>query len=84
MFPEEPSRLESYNDLEGIDSNSLARIVLRVQIALKLKGLYQGELTSYLNQESRDVIRQYQNSNGLDQEGYLNTATLDALGVHIG
>lgn len=84
LGPREPIRFESHNDLDGVDETALARVVLRVQIALKLRGLYLGALTKQLNQESRDVIRQFQKSNELNQEGYLNIETLDALGVYIG
>lgn len=52
-----------------------------VQGMLRSKGLYKGEDTGRLNDETRAAIRQWQEQNGVPVTGTLNRVTLEAMGV---
>jgi His-Xaa-Ser repeat protein HxsA len=55
--------------------------VLRVQIALKRTGLYEGAVNGIFNAETREALSHFQTVKGLPASGMMTTPTLNALGV---
>jgi peptidoglycan hydrolase-like protein with peptidoglycan-binding domain len=55
--------------------------IKQVQTILKEKKLYSGEATGSYNDDTRNGIKSFQNSNGLKDTGTLNRATLEKFGV---
>jgi peptidoglycan hydrolase-like protein with peptidoglycan-binding domain len=55
--------------------------IKQVQTILKEKKLYNGEATGSYNDDTRNGIKSFQNSNGLKDTGTLNRATLEKFGV---
>ncbi len=50
---------------------------------LKAQNLYKGEVTGKYDAEFRTAIKEYQSSNGLDETGRLNRATLEKMGIEL-
>ncbi|WP_200232387.1 peptidoglycan-binding domain-containing protein, partial [Rubrivivax gelatinosus] len=55
--------------------------VMRVQIALRQLGLYNGTVDGQLNADTKLGLEFFQNLKGLPQSGQMTTPTLNALGV---
>jgi len=55
--------------------------VLRVQIALKRMGLYEGAVDGVFNAETREALSHFQTVKSLPVNGMMTTPTLNALGV---
>jgi len=56
-------------------------IVRRVQLALLIRGYDPGLADGALGPKTQEALRQFQAATGLSISGYLDAATLDALGV---
>lgn len=54
-----------------------------VQRMLKSKGLYKGEETGQLNDDTRAAIKEWQKANGVKETGTLNKETLEKMGVEL-
>lgn len=82
-MPHEKERLENayspWLEVYSCCSRTIARLSDLKQ-ALKDKGYYQGALDNTYDPELKNAIRQFQQANGLPQEG-LNISTLRALGL---
>lgn len=63
------------------NSEMRADVVRRVQLALMLQGDYEGVIDGIMGPETRDAIDIFKIKHGLPRGGYLDKATLDALGV---
>jgi|SaaInlStandDraft_1057018.scaffolds.fasta_scaffold09118_7 His-Xaa-Ser repeat protein HxsA len=72
-IPDDPSLLT--------DSALRADVVRRVQLALLLQGDYDGAIDGVMGPATRDAIDIFKIKRGLPRGGYLDKATLDALGV---
>jgi peptidoglycan hydrolase-like protein with peptidoglycan-binding domain len=70
----------SYND----QSYSNYSIVVAAQERLAREGYYHGESNGAFGPDMRQALRQYQRSYGLRTTGYLDTATLGAMGLRQG
>jgi peptidoglycan hydrolase-like protein with peptidoglycan-binding domain len=57
--------------------------ITEAQKALKDKGLYGGEATGKLDDDSRTAIKKFQESNGLKQTGTLNRSTLEKMNIKL-
>ena len=55
--------------------------IKEAQRLLKAGGMYTGEETGQLSQETRDGLRKYQEANGLNVTGTLNQVTLEKMGI---
>lgn len=55
--------------------------IKEAQRMLKAGGMYSGEETGQLSQETRDGLKKYQEANGLNVTGTLNQATLEKMGI---
>jgi hypothetical protein len=62
---------------------ALANVVLRVQIALSLKGYQPGSLDGVLGPQTRTALQMFQRDQGIPATGRMETATLDALGIKL-
>jgi His-Xaa-Ser repeat protein HxsA len=62
---------------------TLASLVLRVQMALSLKGYKPGGLDGVLGPQTRTALQAFQRDQGLPATGRMETATLDALGIKL-
>ena len=54
---------------------------MRVQIALTSRGFYSGEIHGKLDDKTKDALKRFQGSKGLEKTGRMTTETLNALGV---
>ena len=59
------------------------RVIERVQLQLLTRGLYQGNIDGIMGPLTRDAIDLFKIKNGLKRGGYLDEATLNALGISI-
>ncbi len=57
--------------------------ISEAQTFLKAQNLYKGEVTGKYDVEFRAAIKEYQISNGLDDTGRLNRATLEKMGIEL-
>lgn len=55
--------------------------IKEAQRMLKAGGMYNGEETGQLSQETRDGLKKYQEANGLNVTGTLNQITLEKMGI---
>jgi len=55
--------------------------IMRVQIALTSLGLYGGTVDGTLNDGTKKSLAMFQNLKGIEPNGLMSTATLNALGV---
>ena len=55
--------------------------IVAAQTMLKSKGVYSGEASGSLDDETRESIKSYQKDNGLRATGTLNRATLEKMGI---
>jgi peptidoglycan hydrolase-like protein with peptidoglycan-binding domain len=55
--------------------------IKEAQRMLKAGGMYNGEETGQLSQETRDGLKKYQEANGLNVTGTLNQVTLEKMGI---
>jgi His-Xaa-Ser repeat protein HxsA len=62
-------------------SEKLHLQVFRVQIKLNTLGLYQGQITGKLDDETKRALRMFQSVKGLRENGLMSTETLNALGI---
>jgi peptidoglycan hydrolase-like protein with peptidoglycan-binding domain len=57
--------------------------ITQVQTMLKQKGMYGGEATGKLDDDTRASIKSWQKENGLKATGTLNRATLEKMGIEL-
>jgi len=62
-------------------SEKLHLQVYRVQIKLHTLGLYQGQITGKMNEETKGALRMFQSVKGLPENGLMNNETMNALGI---
>ena len=72
-------------DLPELKNNASARaaVIRRVQLVLMIQGDYDGSIDGVMGPKTRDAIDLYKIKRGLQRGGYLDKATLDALGVPV-
>ncbi len=58
--------------------------VEEVQRVLKERGLFNGEITGYYGEQTRQAVTKFQRQQGLKQSGIADEATLKRLGITIG
>jgi hypothetical protein len=77
---------EAYSDPNSYNDQSYSNysIVVAAQERLAREGYYHGESNGAFGPEMRQALRQYQRSYGLRTTGYLDTATLGAMGLRQG
>lgn len=54
---------------------------MRVQIALRSLGLYDGQIDGAMNEDTRIGLMFFQDLKGLEKTGTMTTATLNAMGI---
>jgi His-Xaa-Ser repeat protein HxsA len=62
---------------------TLGNLVLRLQMALSLKGYQPGPLDGVLGAQTRAALQTFQRDQGIPVTGRMETATLDALGIKL-
>jgi Putative peptidoglycan binding domain/Invasin, domain 3 len=62
---------------------ALETLVLRVQIALSMKGYHPGSFDGVLGPQTRAALQTFQRDQGIPATGRMETATLDALGIKL-
>ena len=72
---------QRYDDQNGYADASNNLIVIRAQERLAREGFYHGETDGVYGPEMRQAISQYQSSHGLRTTGYLDKATVAAMGL---
>jgi His-Xaa-Ser repeat protein HxsA len=55
--------------------------IIRVQIRLNSLGLYNGQITGTLDQDTRTALKLFQKVKNLPESGQMTTPTLNALGI---
>lgn len=55
--------------------------IMRVQIKLKSLGLYDGQISGAMNEETFTGLKYFQDLKGLEQTGTMTTPTLNAMGI---
>jgi His-Xaa-Ser repeat protein HxsA len=70
----------SENDLDPADKK-LMELVMRVQMGLIIKGYAPVVVDGIMGEQTRAVLKQFQQDNGLNPDGLMGTETLNALGV---
>src|SRR6266404_1730324 len=75
---------ESYYDPNGDSdqSQSSYSTVAAAQERLAREGYYRGETDGALSSEMQKAVRRYQSTNGLRPTGYLDSDTLEVMGLH--
>lgn len=58
--------------------------VEEIQRVLKERGLFNGEITGYYGEQTRQAVTKFQRQQGLKQSGIADEATLKRLGITIG
>lgn len=58
--------------------------VEEIQRVLKERGLFNGEITGYYGEQTRQAVTKFQKQQGLNQSGIADEATLKRLGITIG
>lgn len=89
-IPAKPSETASTSKDAGSDTNKRGPVfraskdqISEVQRMLKSKGLYKGEETGQLNDETRAAIKEWQKANGVKETGTLNKETLEKMGIQL-
>ncbi|PYJ69463.1 MAG: hypothetical protein DME76_08840 [Verrucomicrobia bacterium] len=72
---------QRYDDQNGYADASNNLIVIRAQERLAREDFYHGETDGVYGPEMRQAISQYQSSHGLRTTGYLDKATVAAMGL---
>lgn len=76
-----PNNLAAESPPPLTHSEKLRLQVLRVQIALKRYGLYDGPVDGVFNQDTRNALSHFQTVKNIDATGMMTTPTLNALGI---
>ena len=64
-------------------TGQLETLVMRVQLELQMKKLYDGPISGEFDAKTKEALRGFQRRNGLDPSGYMDTPTLSALGISV-
>ena len=82
--PVDPGRPATVTPKQGDfnpDEPQLLNLVMRVQIALLIKGYSPGHVDGIMGSATRAALIKFQNDNGIKADGLMSTATLNALEV---
>ena len=82
--PVDPGRPAAVSPVQGDfnpNESKLLNLVMRVQIALLIKGYSPGRLDGVMGGETRAALIQFQKDNGIKADGLMSTSTLNALEV---
>ena len=75
--PEEPLPAYSRTGSSGTEVEEIQRV-------LKERGLFNGEITGYYGEQTRQAVTKFQKQQGLNQTGIADEVTLKRLGITIG
>jgi His-Xaa-Ser repeat protein HxsA len=82
--PQQTYNTKANDDSRLIDNKELKkRVISRVQINLQLLGYYSGAIDGVLGPLTRSAIDIFKIENGLPMGSYLDTETLNAIGISI-
>lgn len=63
------------------DNQNLMNLIMRVQVALLIKGYSPGAADGIMGRQTRNALKQYQKDNSIKMDGLMSTTTLNSLGV---
>jgi His-Xaa-Ser repeat protein HxsA len=75
--------LPSLSEKAKPSPEALQTLVLRVQMALSMKGYHPGSFDGVLGPQTRAALQTFQRDHGIPATGRMDTATLDALGIKL-
>lgn len=63
------------------DKYDLAAVIKRIQLALTFEGYYNGSIDGIMGPATRKSITSYRKDKGLGEQGYIDAALLNSLGI---
>lgn len=63
------------------DKSALKNLIMRIQLTLKFEGYDSGPIDGIMGPKTRAAITKYKKHKGITSKGFLDTETLNALGV---
>jgi len=63
--------------------DQLKAMVMRLQLELQIKQLYDGPISGVLDEKTTGALKMFQTQNGIKPTGHMDTETLTALGISV-